>query len=319
MLRTMDEKSYRTLPSVDRPVSRVIFGTARELTDALLDEVVAEGVTTLDTARKYDGSEAAIGAWMSRRNNRDDLVILSKAAHPDEHGARVTPEAIREDLALSLADLRTDRIDLYLLHRDDESKPVGPIVETLNELHGSGAIGAFGGSNWSHQRLAEANAYAAEHGLVPFTVSSPNFGLAEQVEDPWGGGCVSLSGPQEAEAREWYCVTGMPAIAWSSLGRGLFSGRVRSSEPEAASTIMDEFGMLGYAYPVNFRRLARVEELAAAKGVTVPQLALAWVLTAPFETFAVVAAGRGARVRENLAALDIALTPDERAWLDLVD
>ena len=315
----MDETRYRMLPHVARPVSRVIFGTARELTDTLLDEVVAEGVTTLDTARKYDGSEAAIGAWMSRRNNRDDLVILSKAAHPDDRGPRVTPEAIRTDLALSLADLRTDRIDLYLLHRDDESMPVGPLVETLNELHGSGAIGAFGGSNWTHRRLAEANAYAAEHGLIGFTVSSPNFGLAEQVEDPWGGGCVTISGPQGAEAREWYRATGIPAIAWSSLGRGLFSGRVRSSEPEAASTVMDEFGMLGYAYPANFRRLARLEELAAAKGVTVPQLALAWVLTAPFETFAVVSAGTGARVRNNVAALDIALTPAEREWLDLGD
>ena len=62
------------------------------------------------------------------------------------------------------------------------------MVEILNEYHKAGRIGAFGGSNWTHQRIAEANQYAGEHGLIPFTVSSPNFGLCDQIGDPWGGG-----------------------------------------------------------------------------------------------------------------------------------
>lgn len=73
----------------------------------------------------------------------------------------------------------------------------GPMVEILNEYHKAGRIGAFGGSNWTHQRIAEANAYASKYGLVPFTVSSPNFGLCNQIDDPWGGGpwSVTISGP----------------------------------------------------------------------------------------------------------------------------
>ena len=85
--------------------------------------------------------------------------------------------------------MRTDYIDIYLLHRDDPAVPASEIVEIFNAMHREGKIGAFGGSNWTHERIQEANAYAKDHGLIPFTVSSPNFGLADQIADPWGGGC----------------------------------------------------------------------------------------------------------------------------------
>ena len=184
-------------------------------------------------------------------------------------------------------------------------------------MHEEGKIGAFGVSNWTHQRIAEANEYAARHHLIPFTVSSPNFGLAEQVHDPWGGGCVSISGPSNVRAREWYRESGMPVIAYASLAHGLFSGKVKSSEPKKAGKILDEFAMKGYVCPENFERLRRCEELAAKKNCTVSQIAMSWIFKQDLDTLAVVGTSKALRMQENIDAMHIKLSEEEAAYLDL--
>ena len=209
---------YGQISGIDKPVSRLVLGTMivsiqeAERSFALLDAVFEMGGNTLDTAHVYGGgnSERGIGQWLVQRGNREQVVIISKGCHHNADRKRVTPFDLSADLHDSLARLRTDYIDLYLLHRDDPSVPVGPIVEALNEHWQAGRIRAFGGSNWTHQRIQEANEYASQRGLRPFTVSSPNYGLADQVLDPWGPGCVTLSGPQNVEARSWYEANQMP-------------------------------------------------------------------------------------------------------------
>jgi len=194
---------------------------------------------------------------------------------------------------------------------------VGPIVVALNEHLRAGRIHAFGGSNWTHQRIAEANAYAEAHGLVPFVASSPNYGLAEQVEDPWGRGCVSLSGPDNVEAREWYEANQMPVFAYSSLARGFFSGRITRQNYQEMRVTLDRACLKAYCHEVNFRRLDRVMTLVEETGATVPQLALAYSLRAPLNVYPIVGAANGDEFRANLKAFDIALTAKERDWLDL--
>ncbi|MBQ9009703.1 MAG: aldo/keto reductase, partial [Clostridia bacterium] len=245
---------YGEIPYVQKPVSRIVFGTAipplmtGQDTDELLDAVLASGINALDLARNYQKSESTVGRWLKKRGCRDKLVLISKCGHPLPDGTkRISESEIRKDFAESSEALGTDFIDIYLLHRDDPSVDVGTVIEIMNALHAEGKIGAFGGSNWSHHRIEEANEYATRHGLIPFSVSSPNFGLAEQVADLWGGGCVSISGPQNQEAREWYRIRNMPIIAYSSLGRGLFSGRVKGNDLEDAARAMDEFAVKGYA------------------------------------------------------------------------
>src|SRR5690606_33885185 len=132
----------------------------------------------------------------------DQVVIVTKGAHPNLDRVRVTPHDITSDLFDSLARLKTDTIDMYLLHRDDPSVPVGPIMEVLNEHHAAGRIRSFGGPSWAVARLREAAAYAEKHDLVPFVASSPQFSLAVQREAPWRG-CITVAGPETAAARAW--------------------------------------------------------------------------------------------------------------------
>lgn len=313
-----------SIANVRLPVSRIVFGCAcgpmlrGERVHALLDAVYACGVTAFDTAENYGQSEISLGNWIADRGLRERVTVITKGCHPYGRD-RVTPEDLRADLEQSLRRLKTDYIDVYFLHRDDLHVPVGPLVEVLNEYHRAGKIGAFGGSNWTHRRIAEANAYARAHGLRPFGVSSPNFSLANQVADPWGGsaGCVTISGPGQQEARAFYRLENIPVFAYSSLGRGLFSGRVRSGDPEGAKQLLDEGARKGYLDADNFRRLARVEKMAAEKGATVPQIALSWLLNQDFTVFPIVSTTSGGRMRENLRALEIPLTPEELRWLDL--
>ena len=223
----------------------------------------------------------------------------------------------------SLKKLRTECIDIYMLHRDNEEVPVGKIVDVMNRLYQEGKIKIFGASNWTHQRIEEANEYALKHNLSAFSVSSPNFGLAEQIADPWlcdahfGNGCVTISGPENKDAREWYEKNNMPVFAYSSLARGLFSGAFKSSEPEKAKTVMDEPGIIGYFSETNIERLRRCELLAEEKGISVAQAAMAWIYNQKFDVYALSSPVTKEQLTSNIRAMEIVLNEEEIQWLNL--
>lgn len=315
---------YGHVPGIDKPVSRLVQGTmmisTRELQESfdLLDAAYELGCNTFDTAHVYGGgdNERIVGRWVHERNLRDKLVIIGKGAHHNQDRKRVTPCDIASDLSDSLARFRFSYIDLYLLHRDDPSVPVGPVIEALNEHRAAGRIHAFGVSNWTHQRIEEANEYAVKHDLLPFVASSPNFSLAEQVKEPWPD-CITISGPRNAEAREWYQLHHMPLFTWSSLAGGFWSGRFSPHNLDTFESYSDKLVVQSYASPGNFERLERVSALAHEKHLSIPQVALAYVMNQPLNIFALV----GCRSREeflaNAEVLDTKLTPDQLAWLDL--
>jgi aryl-alcohol dehydrogenase-like predicted oxidoreductase len=284
---------------------------------ALLDAVVALGGNTLDTAHSYGNgdTERLIGQWMEARGNRDQVNILTKGAHPSADRKRVTPFDIAADLHDSLARLKTGHVEIYLLHRDDESLPVGPIVEALNEHHAAGRIGIFGGSNWTPARLQEANDYAAAHGLAPFTASSPNFSLAEQVAAPWAG-CLSIGGPGGAADRAWYAQNQMALFPWSSLAGGFFSGRFRRDNLAEFTDGFDEVCARAYGHEVNFQRLERAQSLAAQMGVTAPQIALAYVLHHGLNIFPLVGCRTPQEFEDNVRGSNLELSPEQVRWLD---
>lgn len=316
---------YKNIDGIALPVSRIVFGTATppmiagEDAMELLDTVFAGGVNCFDTARRYGMAEKSLGDWIAKRGNRDKLVIVDKGAHPlpDTTVPRVTPAAIEADLARSLDLLQTDYVDIYMLHRDDPTQPVGPIMEALNDLRERGKIRLLGVSNWTTGRIEAANEYAYEHDLESFTVSSPNYGLAEQVLDPWGGGCVSISGPNEAGNRRWYQDSGMEIFAYATLAHGLFSGKIRSDQLSHVADYLDEFAIRGYCCRDNYERLRRTEQIAQKHNCTVAQAALAWVLAQPLQVFAEVSASTPQRFASNLEALNIQLNETELRYMDL--
>src|SRR5262245_12875954 len=157
---------YHSFPPLGRDLSRLVLGTmvfsleTLDLTFELMEEWLKLGGNTVDTAHVYSGgnSERALGRWLQETGRRSDIAIIDKGAHHNADRLRVTPEDITCDLRDNLARLKTEYIDLYLLHRDDPDYPVGPIVEALEEHRSAGRIRAYGGSNWSPQRLEAANA-----------------------------------------------------------------------------------------------------------------------------------------------------------------
>lgn len=322
--KQMSSMKYGNVPGINKPVSRIVQGsTILDKKDEAvgfgqLDAAFEAGINTIDTARIY-GTDGFIGKWIASRGVRDKVVILGKGAHHNEFRKKVTPFDIGADLHDTLAAMKTDHIDLYVLHRDDPSVPVGPIVDALNQYQKEGKIGAFGGSNWTTARLKEANDYARAAGLTPFAVSSPNFSMAEQVEEPWAE-CLTISGPQYEADRKFYAEQNMPLFTWSSMAGGFWSGRFRRDNKESfeKNSYNDQLVLRCYASSENnFVRMDRAEELAQKKGVTLPQIALSYVLHYPLNIFALVAAANRNEIQANITALNTDLTAQEIAYLDL--
>ena len=313
---------YTKFDGLDKKVSKFFMGTLfmfmseKEKHFATWDAAYELGINAFDTARAYD-SEDTFGLWMKERGNREDIVLLSKGGHPDGDKQRITPEDIDADLKESLKQLQTDYLDIYLLHRDNPALPVGPIVEKLNEHHAAGRMKTFGGSNWTHQRLEEANEYAYAHNLVPMSVSSPNFSLAEQVQNPFAPGCVTIAGHKNEDAQKWYIANQMPVLAYSSLARGFFSGRITREMFEKHPEDIDQFCRIGYCCEENFVRLDRCKEIADEKGCTIPQIAMAYVLDSPLNAYPVIGAANRAELESSLGALKVKLTPQEVLYLEL--
>ncbi|MDE2689128.1 MAG: aldo/keto reductase [Acidobacteriota bacterium] len=316
--------TYRPVDDVHLP--RLVLGTmslndetpaAQDDADALLDAAFENGLSAVDTGHVYGGgaSERAIGSWLERSGLADDVFVLSKGCHPDAAGPRVNPEALARDLAESLDRLRLPAVDLYMLHRDDPAVPVGEMVDAFAEHLAAGRLHAYGLSNWTRARIEEACDYAEANDRPLPAGSSPNFSLADQVKDPWGGGCATLTGAAAADDREWHRDTGMAIFAWSSLARGLFSGRVTRRSLAADPGLVDQACRTAYVHNVNLARLDRVIEFAEAGGASVPQIALAWVLAQDLPLHAIVGAATGEEVEDLAAAAALTLTEEEQKWL----
>ena len=300
-----------TLPGVRRPLSRMVMGVDNQETfahaAALFDDYIERGGNTFDTARIYDedGCERLFGQWLSTRGVRDDIVLIAKGAHTPN----CTPDAVRRELELSFEALQIDRADIYFLHRDNPDVPVGEFVDVLDALHREGRIGLFGGSNWSLDRFRAANDYAKRTGRTGFAAVSNNLALARMVNPVWSG-CVSAHDP---DWRHFLEETGTALFAWSSTARGFFTDRGapdRQDDPELAHA---------WHATDNFERRRRAIALADQKGTSPVQVAMAWVLSQPFPTFALSGPRSIAETRRNADGLALSLTQAERDWLDLRD
>ena len=301
--------TYGSIPGVDKRVSRLVMGCDNQMNlahaSAMFDAFYEIGGTTFDTAYIYGGGyiEKLFGQWVRNRGVREDITVITKGAHTPH----CDPESITRQLEESLERQGTDYADLYMMHRDNPEIPVGEFVDVMDEHLRAGRIRAYGGSNWTPQRVDEANAYAQANGRTGFTILSNHFGLAEALDVPWAG-CVHATDPY---SKAWLEERGIALLPWSSQARGFFTGRAHPQDRSDAELVRC------YYSDDNFERLARAEELGRERGVPATAIALAFVLHQKFPTFPLFGPRSIAEMRSSTLGLGVELSPEEMDWLDL--
>ncbi len=303
---------YGRVPGLDKPVSRLVMGVDNQIswphTSVMLDDFFERGGNCFDSAFIYGGGacEKLLGQWIKNRGIREQVVILDKGAHTPY----CTPEWLEKQFRISLDRLQTDYVDIYMMHRDNPDIPVGEFITVLNELKNEGRIRTFGGSNWSIERIEEANSWAAAHGMTGFSALSNNFSLARMVDPVWAG-CISAS---DKHSRDWLTAHNMPLMPWSSQARGFFlPGRANPNDHSDAELVRCWYS------DDNFQRLERVNQMAQERGVLPINVALAYVLNQPFPTFPLIGPRQLSETRTSFPALEIELSPEELRWLNLED
>ncbi|BAM04204.1 aldo/keto reductase [Phycisphaera mikurensis] len=295
-----------TLAGVAGRVSRLVLGCDNKNHLAELAPVAdaywAAGGNAFDTAQVYGKPRSkALGDWLAHRGVAAEAHVICKGAH----SPRCHPSQVGVELDLQLGWLGLDACSFYFLHRDNPEVPVGEFVDAVDELASAGKItGLSGGSNWSLQRVKEANAYAAANGRRAFTAVSQNLSLAVMVDPIWGG-CVTAHQP---DWLAWLEETQTPNFAWSSQARGFFAAGRDLDEAEVKRCWVSED---------NLERKRRAVELAEKKGCDAINVAGAWVLRQPFPSFALIGPRQVSELHSTLATLDVTLTDEEVAWLDL--
>lgn len=263
-------------------MSRLVLGTYEVPSGAVLDRFVARGGCALDVANVYrDGESArAVARWLGGR----DVVLYAKGCHPPH----CSPGAVAAEVDRARGLLGVDRLDVFLLHRDDPAVPVAAWADALREQVTAGTIGAFGVSNWT---VARTHALQREGG--PLRACSNHFSLAEMVAPPWPD-CLAFT------ADELGSLAGLDVITWSSLATGFFAGR---SVPS-------------WDTPRNRERRSRARDLAGDLGVTPTAVALAYVLAQPPHVRPAVGTTSLEHLDDAFAATELALTAEQVRWLE---
>ncbi len=302
--------SKRTIAGIDTPVSTLIMGCDNQNHFAngavVWDAFMEAGGNAFDTAFIYGQGrhEAALGKWIAARGVADDVVVTAKGAH----SPYCTPRTIAAQLTQSLDRLGLESVPIYIMHRDNTDVPVGEFVDALNRLRDAGRIGIFGGSNWSIARFAKANAYAERNGLEPLRILNNNLSLAVMERPVWKG-CVTSNTP---ETLAFLRANTVVHLSWSSQARGYFLPSDLRDRLPAATGPEQCFGS-----DANAERRRRAEELAGECRVSTHNVATAWVLAQQFPSFALIGPRSAGEIASTLPAFDLALTPDDVAWLNL--
>ncbi|MBO7208406.1 MAG: aldo/keto reductase [Clostridia bacterium] len=221
--------------SFGRKSSRILLGTAyfgdgitKEDAFLMMDKFREMGGTHIDTARLYaDGkAEEVVGEWIRSRNAKE-MIVSTKGGYYDMdlgENPRINRTDISFDLEQSLQALKTDAVEFYWLHRDDENMSVEEIVNMMNDLVKSGKILKFGASNWTAKRIEMANKYAKNNGLMGFSASQIRFNPAYCLGERTG-----LVGMDDNQFR-FYKENNMPVVAYSSQAKGFFSKLAEQGE-----------------------------------------------------------------------------------------
>jgi aryl-alcohol dehydrogenase-like predicted oxidoreductase len=298
-------------------VSRLCLGTMlmgdktpRDESHRMLDRFLDAGGTFVDTADVYSdgGSEETLAPWLARHGDEVVLATKCRFAVSDPGGQGLAPDRIVRACDASLRRLGTDVIDLYQLHAPDPDVPIEETLEALDGLVRAGKVRAVGASNFPAWLLAWSVALQDREGWAPFVSFQPQYSLVER----------SI----EIELLPFCRAAGLGVIPWGPLGAGFLSGKyARGERPPEGSRIADADETLEEAYDRraierNFRVVDAAGEIAEARGATIPQVALAWLLGTAGITAPILGPRTFEQLEDVLGADGLELTADERARLE---
>jgi 1-deoxyxylulose-5-phosphate synthase len=315
---------FRRLGSSDLQVSEISLGSwltygggvddsgAR----ACIDKAFEVGINFFDTSNVYGrgAAETLLGDVLQRRP-RDSYVLATKLFFPmDDTGQNqgLSRAQVFKQIDDSLRRLRTDYVDLYQCHRYDRSTPLEETMEALTEIVREGKVRHLGFSEWTPEQIQAALDLSPPD--EKFVSSQPQYSILWRVP--------------EAEVIPLCEANGISQIVWSPLAQGVLTGKYKPGEPPPAGTRMGSETM-GWAMD-RFRddgvleAVERLRPIAGGLGITMAQLALAWVLREPNVASAIIGASRPEQVEDNAAASGIeldeaTLSAIEEAVADVVE
>jgi len=268
-----------------------------------IKQALESGINFFDTANVYsDGtSEEIVGRALKDFARRDEVVIATKVhgrMRPGPNGAGLSRRAIMGEIDASLRRLGVDHVDLYQIHRWDYHTPIEETLEALHDVVKAGKARYIGASSMYAWQFAQALAVAERHGWTRFVSMQDYLNLLYREE--------------EREMLPLCADLGVGVIPWSPLARGRLT---REWDATTARSETDEFGRSLYQ-PHDRLIVEQVARIAADRGVSCAQVALAWMLSKPVITAPIVGATKPQHLDDAVAAVDLTLTADEVALLE---
>lgn len=306
----------------DNPIeiSKLILGGAplgtaidKEKSFEIMDYYIKKGGNTIDTARVYcdwlpsghSVSEKTIGEWIKSRNNRKNVNIITKGGHPlldSMHVSRLSEREIRRDMELSLNTLETDYVDLYLLHRDDIHRPVSEIMDILHTLVKEGKTRAIGASNWTVDRIVEANEYAKLNNKTPFIVSEIQWSLAECSPQMFNDDTLTCM--DETQYNKYFKL-GIPVIAYSSQAGGVFSCGYKPDLSDAAAKHKK------YVTTKNSLRYKNLLELCKKRNYKPSAVSLDYIMDNELSAAAIIGCSSLEQLKDSMSASEFKLCKED--------
>ena len=280
-------------------------GVERDQTEACTRAAFDAGINFFDTANVY-GVGAAEEVWgeILPAYERDSYVLATKVYFPmSESDAGLSSEQIHKQIDASLRRLRTDYVDLYQCHRFDVNVPIEETMEALTEVVEAGKARYLGFSEWTPEQI---RAGLEVEGAEKFVSSQPQYNMIWRAP--------------EAEVFELSAQHGISQIVWSPLAQGVLTGKYAPGEapPADSRAASDEmsFAIERYMGDDVLAAVQRLRPIAEEAGLTMVQLAIAWILRRDEVASAIIGASRPEQVNSNAAASEVELSDDMIAAID---
>ncbi len=316
---------YRNLGRSGLKVSAIGLGTHyfgwlhdEAASRTVIDRALDLGITFIDTADVYDMGRSEEFVGRAIKGKRDDLVIATKFGWPMGGGPSGAPVDQRPNarggsrhnviraVEASLKRLGTDYIDLYQIHFPDPSTPPEETMRALDELVRSGKVRYTGCSNYAAWQVSEAMWTARHHNLIGFATSQPLYNLLQRdIENDHLLACAAH---------------GMGVIPWGPLAGGFLTGKYKRGEPYPADSLLATKPMAYYQITTeqNWTRLERYSAFAEARGHTVGELAVAWLLAQPAVSSVIAGASRADQLDVNITGMQWRLDAADLAEIDRI-